>query len=223
MLWGGVNDFLFSGQTPQQVASSLQCLVQKAKAAGSRVILATEIDFTNNNSYSLSGDADKNALDTIIRANAFAWGADSIADLATDPHIGADGASTNTNCFVDGVHPGDGCEPYITNIMQNAINELLGSTLTNPTHTAAASYQEQAGDDFLVLTGTSSQTVSLPSCIGYSLGRTITNSGGSAATLTTLNGETLTGPSTLNSGSAATIIPMPGPLSSGGCSWNRTK
>ena len=171
VLWGGVNDFLFSAQTPQQVASSLQCLVQKAKAAGSRVILATEISFTDNASYSLSGDANKTALDTIIRANALSWGADSIADLATDPHIGADGASTSRNCFIDGVHLGDLCEPYITRIMQNAVNELLGSTSTNPTRMAAPSYQEQPGDDYLVLTGATTQTISLPSCIGYSLPR----------------------------------------------------
>ncbi len=200
VLWGGVNDFLFSGQTPQQVANSLQCLVQKAKAAGSRVILATEIDFTDNNYYSLSGDANKNALNAIIRANALLWGADSIADLATDPHIGADGASTNTNCFVDGVHPGDTCEPYITTIMQNAVNELLGSTSPNPTHTTAASYQEQAGDDYLFLTGTAPQTISLPSCIGYSLPRTITNAGPGMASLAAIHGEVLTGSSMLDPG-----------------------
>ena len=61
----------------------------------------------------------------------------------------------------------------MTAIMQNTVNELLGSTSASPTHTGASSYQEQAGDDYLVLTGTTAQTISLLSCIGYSLPRNI--------------------------------------------------
>ncbi len=223
VLWGGVNDFLYSSQTPQQVAASLQCLVKKAKAAGSRVIIATEISFVSRNSYSLSGDANKNALDTIIRANAFAWGVDNIADLATDSHVGADGASASNTCFVDGVHPGEACEPYITSIMQDAVNELLGSTALAPRITAASLYQELAGDDFLTLNGSSAQTVSLPSCIGYALPRMITNTGANSANVATSNSELLAGSTVLGPGVVATVVPVPGPVTIGGCSWNRTK
>jgi hypothetical protein len=148
---------------------------------------------------------------------------DNIADLATDPHIGADGASSNTACFPDNLHPGPSCEPYITAIMSNAINELLGSTESNRHTTAAAAYQEVAGDRFLDLTGTAAQTVSLPDCIGYSLNRQMVNLGSAAATASAINGETLTGSASIAVGARAVFVPVPGAPATGGCRWERTQ
>ncbi len=219
VLWGGVNDIQFSNQNATQIAASLQCLAQTAKSYGSLVILATEISSYSGNSR---GDSTKNALDQIIRANALTWGVDDIADLATNPMLGADGASANTTCFSDGLHPTNQCEPLVTAIMQNSVNEVLGSTEAAPHATSASSYQEMAGDRFLQLTGLSVQTVSLPSCIGYSLPRRVTNVGVTSAVLTTLNGEVLTGSSSVDVNASATLTPIPGDLATGGCSWRRT-
>jgi len=221
VIWGGVNDFLSSSEPVTVVANDLKCMVQKAKALGSQVVLATEIS-SHSNSGTV-GDSDKDTLDAILRAQAFGWGADNIADLATDPHLGPDGASANTSCFPDNLHPGPNCEPYVTAIMSNAINELLGSTVSNRHTTATATYQELAGDRFLDLTGTAAQAASLPDCIGYSLPREIVNLGSVAATVTAINGETLSGNASIAVGARAVFVPVPGAPTAGGCRWERTQ
>ncbi|MGI4826691.1 MAG: SGNH/GDSL hydrolase family protein, partial [Janthinobacterium lividum] len=214
MLWGGVNDYSF--QNARQIANSLRCMVVKAKAIGSRVVLATEVSATGR-------DPNKNALNAILRAEAYGWGVDNLAELATDPHIGADNAYQNTGCFPDGLHPGPGCEPYISTIMQNAANDLIGSNETSRHQSAAAAYQEVAGDRFLDLTGTAAQTLSLPSCVGYSLPRQVVNLGAAGATVATVNSETLAGSGALASGAKGVFLPVPNTSGSAGCSWERTQ
>ena len=222
VLWGGVNDLIQTANTPRQVANALHCMVAKSKAAGARVVLATEISSLAN--QGTTGDAGKDALDVILRAEAFGWGVDNLADLATDVHLGPDGASANTNCFPDSLHPGPNCEPYVTAVMQDAVNELIGSSETNRHTTGAASYSEVAGDRFLDLTGTGtqagSQTVALPDCTGYSLKREVLNLGATAATVTA-NG--LMGSGTLNAGARGVFVPIPGALAVGGCHWERVE
>jgi hypothetical protein len=220
VLWGGVNDILHS-QPPRAIANSLRCMVQKAKAQGSRVVLATEISARSNAGTTV--DTARDALNTILRAEAYGWGVDNIADLATDPHIGADGASANTSCFPDNLHPGPSCEPYVTAMMSDAINELLGSSQSNRHTTAAATYQEIAGDRFLDLTGTATQTVKLPDCIGYSLPREIVNLGTAAGTAAAIDSETLTGSTALAVNARAVFTPIPGAAATGGCRWERTQ
>jgi lysophospholipase L1-like esterase len=221
MLWGGINDMLFSYQNARQIANNLRCMVKKAKAASARVILATEISAESNSNPAI--DTMKDNLDAILRAEAFGWGADNLADLATDVHLGADGASSNTACFPDNLHPSAACEPYVTAIMQDAMNELLGSSERNRNQTAAATYQELAGDRFLDLTGTAAQTVTLPDCTGYSLPRQMVNLGSAGATVSPVSGQTLLGATALAVGAKATFVPIPGPLATGGCKWERTE
>jgi hypothetical protein len=221
MLWGGINDMLYSPQTPRQIANNVRCMVKKAKAAGARVILATEISAVSNSQPSV--DATKDGLNAILRAEAFGWGVDNLADLATDPHVGADGASNNTACFPDNLHPGTACEPYITAIMQNSFNELTGSTETTRNQMTTGSYQELAADRFLDLTGSSAQTVTLPDCTGYALQRQVTNLGGVAATVGAVSGQTLLGSTSIGAGAKALFVPVPGPLATGGCTWERTQ
>ncbi|WP_263366934.1 GDSL-type esterase/lipase family protein [Edaphobacter bradus] len=219
VFWGGVNDFSTT-MTARQVANSLKGMVQKAKAAGARVIVATEISSHSTG----NGDTMKNALNTIVRSEALTlWGADNVADLATVPQLGADGASNNATYFSSQLHPTDAGEVFVTSVMSDAVNELIGSTETSRHATAASSYQELAGDRFLDLTGTSAQSVSLPDCIGYSLPRQIVNLGTAAGTVAAINSETLTGSSTLAIGSRAIFVPVPGALSTGGCHWERTQ
>ena len=216
VLWGGVNDILNKLDT-RAIANSLRCVVQEAKATGARVVLATEI------SAYLTGDAGKNALNPIVRAEAFGWGVDNIADLATDPRIGADGAYKDTSCFPDGLHPNPSCEANITAVMQDAVNELLGSTETARHQTTAASYSEVAGDRYLDLTGTAAQTVTLPSCTGYSLPRQVLNLGSATATVSAVGGQTLLGSSAIAAGARGVFLPVPGAVSTGGCTWERTQ
>ena len=214
LYWGGVNDF--SAYIPASVASgSLRSLVIKAKAEGAKVIVATEIS-------SVVSDSEKAAFDDLVRANALSWGADNVADLATIPQLGADGAYANQSYFIDGVHPSAGAEPLIAGVFSNAINELLGSTSTSPHLTSLSTYREVAGDRFLRLTGTTLQTITLPSCTGYALPRQVANSGALPATLQTQGGETLQGAGILAVGQTAVVTPVPGPYATGGCSWQQT-
>ncbi len=221
MIWGGINDLLFTSQSSRLIANNLRCMVRKAKASGSRVILATEISAVSNTNAAV--DTGKDGLDALIRAEAFSWGVDNLADLATDVHLGADGASSVTSCFPDNLHPGPNCEPYVTAIMQDAVNELIGSSETNHNVTAAATYQELAQDRFLDLTGTAAQTVTLPSCTGYSLTRQMVNLGTAAATVAPVSGQTLVGSTSLPVGSRALFLPVPGAPSVAGCKWERTQ
>jgi hypothetical protein len=185
------------------------------------VVLATEISSYSN--QSTAGDNAKNALNTVLRAEAFSWGVDDIADLATDAHLGADGASNNTSCFPDNLHPGPNCEPYVTAIMGDAVNELIGSTESNRHQAATASYQEVAGDRFLDLTGTSAQTVTLPDCTGYTLRREMVNLGANTASIATLNGQVLTGSASVAANGRAVFQPIPGAQATAGCSWERVQ
>jgi hypothetical protein len=193
-------------------------MTQRAKALGARVIVATEI------SSNSGGDTMKDGLNPIIRAEAMGWGADNIADLATIVQLGADGAYSNTTNFADQLHPTDAGELYLDAVFSNAINELIGSNETNGRHqTTVASYTEVAGDRFLDLTGTAAQTVTLPSCVGYSLSRQIVNLGTAAATVAPVSGQTLLGSTTIAVGARASFSPMPGTLAASGCSWERTQ
>jgi hypothetical protein len=218
VIWGGVND---QGVVARRVADNLRCMVTKAKALGAKVVLATEISSYSN--QSTAGDNAKNALNTVLRAEAFSWGVDDIADLATDAHLGADGASNNTSCFPDNLHPGPNCEPYVTAIMGDAVNELIGSTESNRHQAATASYQEVAGDRFLDLTGTSAQTVTLPDCTGYTLRREMVNLGANTASIATLNGQVLTGSASVAANGRAVFQPIPGAQATAGCSWERVQ
>lgn len=213
VLWGGVNDTRF--QTASQIGANLKSLVQQAKALGARIVLATEISANGQ-------DSNKNALNTILRAQAAGWGADNLADLATDPVLGADGAATDTTYFADGLHPNSTAEPHITAIMQDAINELLGSTAANPTQVSAFQYQEVAGDDYVLLIGNLPQLVTLPDCTGYTLPRQITTGIGGGTVVSQVN-QTLTGSSVLKANSTALFSPTPGALATSGCSWQRTQ
>lgn len=212
MLWGGVNDANF--QSAQQIADNLHSLVLQSKALGARVILATDISATNK-------DANKNALNTILRAQAFGWGADNLADLATDPVLGADGASTDTTYFADGLHPNSTAETHVTAVMQDAVNELLGSTASAPTQVSTSTYEEVSGDDYLLLTGNLAQSIALPDCTGYTLPRQIT-AGSLPATVTTISGQTLSGSPVLTANTTAHFLTVPGSMASSGCSWQRT-
>ncbi len=221
MFWGGVNDIDQAAIPVRLIANAMKCMTQKAKALGARVIVATEISSLSTNGT--TGDTGKNALDPIIRNEWQAWGADNLADLATSPQLGADGASSSTVNFQDQLHPTTTGEGYVSAIMGEAVNELLGSTETTHHTTAAATYTEVSADRWLDLTGTATQTITLPTCIGKSLQRFANNLGTSTANFATTNGETLTGLTTLTPNGRAIFLPVPGALATGGCSWERVQ
>ena len=221
IFWGGSNDFHSTNMSIRTIADSLKALTHKSKALGAKVIIATEIS-----SHSVAnGDESKNTLNTIIRAEAFSWGADNIADLATIPPLGTDGAYADTRYFNDNVHPTDLAETLIAQVMSNAVNELIGSTPSAHHATSAYQYQEQAGDLYLNLTADDPQSITLPDCTGYSLPRHITNLGPTTATMnlppTQNQIPTQTQITNLlppNTSAIYTPIPV-----SSGCTWNRTQ
>jgi hypothetical protein len=202
-------------QQPALIADGLRSMAQQSKALGARVVIATEIGF-----LTAAGDAQKNALNAIIRNEAFGWGVDSIADLGTSPQVGMDGAYNSAN-FADKIHPSDAGEVYIRAIMCNAVNELIGSSLSSRHTTSAGSYVEVAGDRYLDLTGGAPQTITLPDCVGYSLAREVVNLGTNVATLATSNAEVLTGSSSIPVYAKAVLVPIPASAAIGGCSWER--
>ena len=217
IFWGGVNDFATSTLPSATIAASMQGLVAKAKALGARVIVATEIS-------SVYGDQPKAGLDTLLRANALAWGADNLVDLATIPQIGADGAYQSSYFNSDHLHPNDSAEPLITAAMTNSINELLGSTAAAHHTASTTAYTEEAGDDFLDLSPTQGalQTITLPDCIGYSLPRHLFNLSATPAAVLTQDNEALSGSGLVSSGASATFTPIPGSYATGGCSWQQS-
>jgi hypothetical protein len=216
VIWGGVSDMVRM-QPPALIADGLRSMVQQSKALGARVVIATEISF-----LTAAGDAQKNALNAIIRSEAYGWGVDNIADLGTSPQVGMDGAYNSAN-FVDKIHPNDAGEVYIRAIMSNAVNELIGSTQSSRHTTSAANYVEVAGYRYLDLTGGAPQTITLPDCVGYSLSREIVNLGAGAATLATTNAEVLTGSSSIPVYARAVLVAIPAAPAVGGCSWQRVE
>jgi hypothetical protein len=219
--WGGTNDMAHTTETPAQIEGYMQCIVQQAKQAGARVIIATEISGGVSSGCTVI-DTARDVFNPVVRSSWQSWGADNLVDLATLPQLGADGDCLDSY-YADYEHPNDAGEALITPLMNDAINELLGSTAANPSSTSAAAYQEVAGDLFLNLEGGTAQTITLPSCVGYAQPRHIANFNSQAATLATLDGQVLTGSPSVSSGTTAIIAPVPGPSSTAGCSWSRTQ
>lgn len=103
-------------------------------------------------------DASKNSYDTLLRQN---WRtiADGFADVASDPNLGADGASASTTFFVDGLHPTSNAQANdVAPIIQRAVNRLYG----NNDWSAAATYTVAAlGATATTAGGESGNTITL--------------------------------------------------------------
>lgn len=124
-IWGGTNDLYF-GQSTAAVWQALIVLGQECSASGGIPIVATMI--------SRNGlEAQKNALNALIRAGWQQAGFAAIDDLAAIPQIGADGAYADRTYFVaDGIHltgPNGSCDmssgySIVCNAVSGVVNQL---------------------------------------------------------------------------------------------------
>jgi hypothetical protein len=147
IVWYGAND-CHGGSTGVQTYGSVVAALRNAKAhltgTSQKVILASMVSYTGE-------DTCKNVLDTLERQQWPTF-ADGFADMAADPNLGADGASTSTTYFVDGVHPTtNGQANDVAPIAQRAIRRAFGNTSWTAANTyttaAAAATATTAGSE----------------------------------------------------------------------------
>jgi lysophospholipase L1-like esterase len=116
VIFAGTND-VNGGKTPAQAWNSLASCGAALKKASYQTMVVTMLSRTSN-------DANKNSLDTLIRANAVPTYFIAIADAAEVVSLGADGASGGS-CFQDGIHPTQGCSTnYLVPVIQRTMNSL---------------------------------------------------------------------------------------------------
>jgi len=80
-------------------------------------------------------DTTKNGFNPLIRQNWQTF-ADGLIDLASDPVLGADGASANATWFSDGLHPTALGQQRMAQIAARGINRLFGRKDTTSANTA---------------------------------------------------------------------------------------
>jgi lysophospholipase L1-like esterase len=124
VIWGGTND-LGAGDTPQQAYAQLVQFCQQGQAAGWKVIVVTMIDRSGIDGAGETFDAAHDAYNNLIRANWTSF-ANGIADVAANPILGADGASTNPTYFLgDGIHLTDAGYQLVAPTVQAAKDQLV--------------------------------------------------------------------------------------------------
>jgi len=234
VFWAGTNDFGAFGlrATTAEAWLALSQCASIAHQFGVRAVVASMISGNGR-------DANKNALNALIRAQWKQVGFDGFVDLAEAPGLGADGAFSNTACFNgDQVHltgPGTGtCETVTTTalsgygvvaaLMSNGINSLDGSSATNPDKTTSTAFVSAASNNFVIQTPASPATYSLVDCQGETTPRTLVNgSASNAITVSAINSQTLTGSSTVAANATAVFSPILISPTASGCSWVRTQ
>lgn len=226
-MWLGVND-VREGLTAAQGWVGIQNVGRQLNRLGCITTVSTII---SNSGF----ETQREALNVFIRAgwrSVFA----ALDDLAAVPALGADGANTDTNCFLgDKVHltgPGAGtCYNSLTGYSVAAtqtakiVNLLDGSTVDNPTFTTSASYVQAIGDNYVVQTAATAATNTLIDCTGLtSVRRTIVNgSGTNAITAQTSASQTITGSATIAANTIAAFeCELTDPLA-GGNYWLRVQ
>jgi lysophospholipase L1-like esterase len=226
-VWAGTNDFSYGYYSAAQVWSNLATCAAKAKQYGARSIITTMIS-------RVGFDANKNALNALIRANYKQAGFDYLNDLAAVPGLGADGSYSNTSCFsYDEIHligPGPGTCGFIgTNgftgygmveqLSENAVNTMDGSSAANPDVSTSNAFISAYKNNYVIQTPTAPATFQLVDCQGQSSPRVVVN-GSSSFTITIgdSGGWPLVGSPSLLPNTSATFMPS---VITGGCQWTR--
>lgn len=229
LLWGGTNNLL-NGDPVLTVAAEYAAYGRSAQAAGWNAFAFTVLDRLGLN-VSI-----KNQFNTIVRANWKAWGFAGLMDIAADPHLGADGASTHTSsdpingCASNNYFNTDQTHPLTCADSGNigpeessGINYFYGSNLSSPTVVAANTYTVLNSDGYISWTPTGAATGTLPECLALT-GRTFTITNNSAVSTITVSGagsETITGLATIAGGVTATFLDVLTSAATGGCYWVR--
>lgn len=98
--WGGTND-CSQAATPATISGSAQAYIAGIRAG---IVPSVPIIFSTMISRS-TFDTCKNSWNTLLRPNAPLWGITYNVDMASNPLLGADGASASSTWFqVDGIH-----------------------------------------------------------------------------------------------------------------------
>lgn len=231
----GINDFSHNTSTTSataaaQVFANLRAEIGTLKSAGCAVFVSPIL--SNNTSYEgRTGDADKDAYNTLIRNLAVAAGAVGLTDLAASPLMGADGAAANATYFQsDGIHPTSAGQAIMAQEMSNALNYYFGYSKANPNYVATTSYTMTAGDGAVTAQPTANQTLTLPDCLGQTGAVYTINNPQSAFTVTLKNAvaaETINGIDysssglTIPSNSSISLRDVALPPSTAGCVWNQ--
>jgi trimeric autotransporter adhesin len=178
---------------------------------------------------SLGGfDSAKDTVNPLIRQMATDGqsGCDGFIDMASDPVLGAGGASANSLYFnSDEVRPTDAGYSEMDEIITRYINSLDGSSSESPTIVTANAYTMTTADNFVRWTPTTLATGILPECIGM-LGTatrgvfTIENA--SVANMITMSGlgsETISGSVTIGENETARFKVQPNIDAVACCNW----
>lgn len=162
LVWAGTNDFI-QFATVTQVFNALGGEVAVLKQAGCLVFVSTMID--RQQSFSLN--TQKNAYNDAIRTGVKALGADGIFDIAANPLLGANGASTNLTYFnSDQVHWNNTGEALGVLEVNNALNYYFGANASKPAIITATTATLTADQGYVNLVPTANQTITLPDCLG---------------------------------------------------------
>lgn len=146
--WLGIND-IRAGVPTGTLTGALRSYVQSRKALGWKVFLGT---YLSDGSGTCVYDAARDAVNTYLRSNWQAIGADSLVDFGADVNVGADGACLSAVYFQDLIHPTQtAVYNNITPVAQRAINRYFGNTnfsvATTYTTTALAPTATTAGSE----------------------------------------------------------------------------
>lgn len=119
--WCGTNDITVGLRTPAATFLDNQAYNVAATRAGWKVLCATMVSRT-------SQDANKNTFNALVRANWRTSGCYGLSDIASDPLLGADGASAGSGFQGDGIHPNQAAANNdIAFIVQRNLNSLAGN------------------------------------------------------------------------------------------------
>lgn len=210
VLFGGANNLGLSGEAFERT------LCIQAHGEGFSCVIVTALDQTGE-------DAEKNIFNNAIRSDWQKW-ADGFIDLAANPNLGADGASTNSTYFqADGVHPTQTGTDLIATIISRGINRIFGNTNFSLAMTYTATATQADVDQYVILGGSASaQTFTLETCQGFT-GQNVYASvtDANAWTVAAAAGEQINGASsvTVSSGSTLVLQSLLTSASTGGCSW----
>jgi trimeric autotransporter adhesin len=240
----GTNTFLYPGDlsttiyTGQLVMNEIASEVQTLRQAGCRVFVGTVLSRGGTDGVGGSLDADKDALDAVILAQAKTVGADGVVDFAANPLLGADGAYANPNptaCSGGGAFQSDGVNPTVCGQLllaaaaSHSLNYYFGSRASSPTLVTASTHTIASGEGYITANPGANQTLTLPDCTGPS-GETYTVANiQSAFTVGVVTGSSSQLINGLSSGTAV-LVPsngsvvfrdVPNPKSVSGCHWEK--
>ncbi len=219
-LWAGTND-VAAGHSAQQTMMAIRAYCNKAKRAGFQTIVSDMVSRTGQDSAMM-------ALDNLMTSED--TGCDLVLDLASNPVLGAAGASANTTYYqADGLNLTLTAQQNVVAPAETrAINLLdhLKSSNMSPTVTTAT-YTMQDYDLYLpVNPAANSVAATLPDC-GYFTGMTrsiknLQGSGSNTVTVAPAAGQTIDGssaPVTVANGATLVLRQMVPNRATAGCTW----